>query len=477
VTGSDAAGLFLNGATGLRASTLYKVTSEGVVEEVTYTDSEGNPTTVTYYPTEVSSPDPSLIFFRFSDGSGYLVKKDDGKAYLLGEYSKALNGYLWITGVQRDFGASEDQISFWGKQYQDDSTYAVVWATFESGSMVKKVMSANGDSVEQFSNDTNGNLVYSSTSNSVLGIKQRNAGGTFSKLAEATRFWATNKGHINVLRDQASDGNYILDQTSGSVLQSDTSKVTKLYFPGNSTYSNISTVSSIDRIYIDDRSNQSSACAATAAKISSCGTGNTKIYTLTSNNPLTAVSEADAYDEFEIRYDSTGFISSKERANDYLSVYSDSNGWQQMGQLTLDFDQYFIFDSGTFPFNCRINNIGVQLDTNYKYLKLINEDTMSIDAYGFKGRTQPVCAGSLLYAVGDDEKIYAFNVETKTSSVISIDGVLDITSFQVSGPDTIAVQGHLTDGSSFFGNVDSKGNLTVISKLATGSISIIAPLN
>ncbi|HET9236128.1 MAG TPA: hypothetical protein VFO10_02685, partial [Oligoflexus sp.] len=68
VTGPNSTGLFLAGETELKPLTLYKYVGEGkVVKEVSYQDEAGNPVTVTTYPTEVSSPDSRLVFFKFSD--------------------------------------------------------------------------------------------------------------------------------------------------------------------------------------------------------------------------------------------------------------------------------------------------------------------------------------------------------------------------------------------------------------------------
>ncbi|HEY9662507.1 MAG TPA: hypothetical protein V6C65_28965, partial [Allocoleopsis sp.] len=399
-------------------------------------------------------------------------------AYLAGEPSNRnrfdSGGYNWITSIQRDLVANDDQISFWGMQLQEDGTSAVVKAKFENGNMVKTVMSAAGASVYSFATDSSGNLIYGGDMGSNEATL-RSSSGKYSKLTNTSNFWTTKKGHINIFRDQASDGDYAIDQTTGAVLQSANSPVPRIHKQPAAD-------ATIGYLWMYDRSGvtNDSACATTSSYPTACSNSSfAKVATLSSTNVSTAVAEANQSGYFALRYDADGgFIVSKEKPYMQMMVLSSAGTWTASEQFSLDIYAEGSIDAGvTLPFVCRIDNLGLQINTTAGVVKIINEDTFDIDVYGFKGINNPTCFGSWLYAVGEDEKIYGFNVTTRTSSVIAIKGVLDITNFKVGGSDSIAVEGHLDDGSKFFGTVNTSGDLTVISKLATGNISIIAPLN
>ena len=80
---TDATDLFIapySGTKGAGNNTLFKITSAGSVQEVAYTDANGDQTTFAYPPSAVFNVNSTYVVVCFSP-SGYLVRKSDGAVF------------------------------------------------------------------------------------------------------------------------------------------------------------------------------------------------------------------------------------------------------------------------------------------------------------------------------------------------------------------------------------------------------------
>lgn len=459
VTGENTQGLLLAGDASLKPKTLYKITEAGVVQEVTYTDQDGQEVTVAYQPTEISSPDSRMVIFQFPDGSSYLVRRDDGKAYLVSDSSiTGISGP--VKNIQKDRTGDTSNLYFWGIQGQ-----AVVRGYFENGNLVKTVMSASGDSVVNYATDSKGNMVYSVYSYDGSDYKMRSFNGTFSKLTNVSAVWTTAAGNLISAGD---DGKTFINRTSGETLKDASSIENQLL--GSSQFG-----VGFDFAKISNSSENFKVCIG----VDQTWCSQEDDYYTPAGDTEAIIAQINAINsKFQIRSVSDKYLQISGPTNTSWYFQYGTNGVFSSGYpMSMDFNSSSTINGETLPFLCRSKNLIFQFIRAGEVMTLTNEDDLTMNAYEFLGNSQVVCLDDYIYAVSEDESIYRFDVANKIGQKFEIEGVLDISSFSVASTSSISVQGRLTDGSSFFGTVDGEGKLTVISKIATGQISIIAPLN
>ncbi|MDI6402092.1 hypothetical protein QLX67_08805 [Balneolaceae bacterium ANBcel3] len=74
-------------------TTLFKITDEGYIEEVSYLDEDGNEVSYTLYPTGVFNVNEEYLIIIFGYGTtGYLVRKSDGAAFTLMDVGFPMKG-------------------------------------------------------------------------------------------------------------------------------------------------------------------------------------------------------------------------------------------------------------------------------------------------------------------------------------------------------------------------------------------------
>jgi hypothetical protein len=482
VTGTNTTGLLADN-TALKPSTLYKVTPEGVVHEVSYLDETGAVTTTYDYPVKIDSPDERYATFQFSSGVTYLVRKDDGKAYILGDAAENFpNGIKPITNLKKDLASSGDDLAFWGNQstlpYNGDPTsnQTIIKGVFRDGNIEKQIVSASGEGSETFSMDKNGNLIYLSAAYGQGTARFRTGAGTFLKLADVSSFWTTSEGHIvTVANVQQASMNAVKDMTTDQVLTE--------HYNGDKVFWLSNTLPAKIEIFRTDgipSSDPQAFCASTASA-GGCF-GYTTTITLSSSDAKTAISEITAAGVSGLTYDDTGVIVQSAPNTMGYYVFGGTSFWSKSTDIR--FDNYsFATTNGHsgLPFACRSGRFIAQFNApflkDYRLLTLIDETNFALTSYLFLGGTKPVCTSSSIYAVGIDENIYQFDMTTRTSKKIVVENVLEVTGLTFGGGETLSVQGKLNDGSAFLGNVDATGQLKILSRISTGQITIITPLN
>ncbi len=74
-------------------------------------------------------------------------------------------------------------------------------------------------------------------------------------------------------------------------------------------------------------------------------------------------------------------------------------------------------------------------------------------------------------------KIQRVDITAKTTTPVEIPNLLEVRGFLVAKDDSITVNGTLDDGSSFMGTVSPTGTFTQTSKVGSGAVTIIKPLD
>jgi len=141
---------------------LFKVTEDGYLLEVTYTDESGDSSVLTMSPSDVYNVDSTYVVVIFNQLTGYLVQKTDGAVFSLDEIGipqRTMWGYINQQVVQTDAsgnlyynsdGPAADAST--GKIYRIDVT--------NPAELTAALYSPDSDEVASFQIDRDGNMIY-----------------------------------------------------------------------------------------------------------------------------------------------------------------------------------------------------------------------------------------------------------------------------------------------------------------------------
>ncbi len=190
--------------TDVSTNTLFQITANGFVQEVTFLDLENNEVTLTNLPTEIYDVNSAYVIVLFGE-DGYLVRKSDGAAFSLDDVgipaavSAQLNNFINAPIIQTD-GAGNlyyQNLSDLGSATGDVVRIDVSDPSRLTGEAY--VTEANA-SVDNFfvSSDEHVIYHYGNAANSVRGNRIRKANGGLQNLSSdiALFFWIGNDGNI-----------------------------------------------------------------------------------------------------------------------------------------------------------------------------------------------------------------------------------------------------------------------------------------
>jgi len=218
---------------------LFKITDEGVVQEVTYENEDGETISISLYPTNIIIMSDEYLIVTFNKDEHYLVNSSTGACY---EYTKDLPNhnpnkteYFDWGSKQSEFPFFNDYSSFSTKHILNDSygnIYFLIPAIFFGAGLhdptkysvsIRKItvtdinnvtistVSAQNDYVTSFGVDQYGNIAYSGYEddrkmNSLA--RYRGYNGGFEALPYAssgTLFWTGFNGKLYYSRDGISE--------------------------------------------------------------------------------------------------------------------------------------------------------------------------------------------------------------------------------------------------------------------------------
>lgn len=149
-------------------SKLFKITPDGYVEEVTYTDEEGNSVTTQVEPVGVYNVNADYVIVTFgfdviNPQESYLVRKDDGAVYritfeqALASPIKMLNYFKNASPVVAD---ASNNIYFYGSRHDEKGSNTVYKITNPGTNPFIEDYIPAADSAYTFSADNSGNIFY-----------------------------------------------------------------------------------------------------------------------------------------------------------------------------------------------------------------------------------------------------------------------------------------------------------------------------
>lgn len=163
---------------------LFKITDDGVVEEVAYTDEDGNEITETYIPENMYFIENSPYFFaEFSSDFGmkqYLVNKHTGAVYdasgVINPYSLTKSGFF----ANAPFFVTDGYGNIYYSSYDYNSGNNVRVHKIDISNInqiVHEAITPITDNVDRFVSSTNGELFYECYSGDYIKYRLRSAGG------------------------------------------------------------------------------------------------------------------------------------------------------------------------------------------------------------------------------------------------------------------------------------------------------------
>lgn len=175
-------------------SKLFKITPEGYVHEVTYTDENNNDVTNTVTPTAVYNVNDSYVLISF-DIDSYLVRKSDGAAYIMnGAIGSVVNNFKNSKPIMPDLNGN---IYYYGS----DVVYKISNIDTDP---VSKIVTPETDRIDSFTIDNLGNIFYSAMAgddNYVTRIVKGNGGLTNLNPYYSRAFWTALDGKGYYLED------------------------------------------------------------------------------------------------------------------------------------------------------------------------------------------------------------------------------------------------------------------------------------
>ena len=186
-------------------NTLFKITESGFVQQVTYTDEEGNSTTISNAPSAVHNVNTSFVIVVFgetgSGDNGYLVRKSDGAVFALsglGDPIKSTWGYINSKIVHTDNS---------GNIYYLINTGFVPGTGSPIDKLIKidisdplaltgETYTPDSDGIYSYQVDPNGNVIYYANWGYPTDYRIKKANGGLYNLPETTNFWIGPDGSI-----------------------------------------------------------------------------------------------------------------------------------------------------------------------------------------------------------------------------------------------------------------------------------------
>ena len=173
---------------------MFKITDGGFVQEVSYEDDDGNIVTTSESPSAVVNVDDSyviVVFEKYSDDIGYLVRKTDGAVFSLENVGtpifSGLDRYMGdevTTDSSGNIYYKAEIVTGAGDSDDDYHTAIVKIDVSDPSALTKTDREANGDDVDFFVMDPAGNIVYGGMDSSVSRIFRftPTSGGNFKNL-------------------------------------------------------------------------------------------------------------------------------------------------------------------------------------------------------------------------------------------------------------------------------------------------------
>ena len=170
-------------AVGDGETKLFKITDEGVLLEVTYTDDEGNDITNIQAPSAIYNVNATYVivcFGNWTEAEGYLVRKTDGAVFTLSDVGSPEGGSFYgnPTVVQTD----DDGNIYYTKIANSGAVRIVMKLDVGNPEEITgTVYTPDTDSADTFFVDANGNVAY--------GPRIKLASGGLYNLPEGALYW------------------------------------------------------------------------------------------------------------------------------------------------------------------------------------------------------------------------------------------------------------------------------------------------
>ncbi len=189
---------------------LFKITSNGYIEEVTYTDVDGNVIVNNNEPVQIININDNYIYVEFPLES-YLVNKSNENVYALNKIGNVIslyNNFINTKSIQTDsFGNIYYKV--WDINYGNNPCNLIKLDTSDPDNIIATQMNPTTEFVDEFKVDAFGNILYTgrlrteiSGTNSIFRVRKANGG--FYNLSDKTMaFWI------------GLDGNFYYNEFSG----------------------------------------------------------------------------------------------------------------------------------------------------------------------------------------------------------------------------------------------------------------------
>jgi hypothetical protein len=173
----------------LTSNKLFKITTDGYVQEVNYFDANGTTTTVTNSPTKIYEVDSNYVIICFGF-DGYLVRKIDGVVFSLdavGIPYKGNNGFVNDSIVKTDSS---------GNIYYLVQNVLVKINVADPNNLIKTLYSPDTDVIDNFIITANCHAAYAYPQNTILSGRVRMSNGGLYNLGSDYILWIGLDGKI-----------------------------------------------------------------------------------------------------------------------------------------------------------------------------------------------------------------------------------------------------------------------------------------
>jgi len=163
-TANEQTGGLMNTAASSGGATLFKITDDGYIEEVTYFDEDGNEISYTLFPSDIFNVNHDYLIVVFGEGTtGYLVRKSDGAVFTLMEVGtpyKGFGGYRNWPPVHSDTQNNAYYITF-DDLGQDMRIHHVLRINLDNPArLTAQIISPTEEDVGFFYVNANGDVLY-----------------------------------------------------------------------------------------------------------------------------------------------------------------------------------------------------------------------------------------------------------------------------------------------------------------------------
>ncbi len=436
VTGEDPVGLYLDNSEVLKPKTLYKVDTVGKVKEVGFSDSSGNSVSKGELVNQIETPNKNVVVLGFADKSQFIVNKQNGKAYSM---TNGLSLHKAVSGE-----ADSDLWAIKKSAFTNEAKLAK--AVFADGNLTLQDLSAQSDSVTAFHKTSGDTFVYKSAT----GYKKL-VSGVFGNLPDLTCANKTQTGEIFGYK-VGSGSTEISNAITGAVVADLKGSDIVLHYA------------------------ESADMAITAVKIYDASATLVWCRELNITDPAcTNITDTAT----------TAIVSQIHQSGYGTAIYDAANRTIEVNPNT----GYSINISGGSWNNVGINpavcgegvaRIGSKIVTKsssgLEYLEIFDETDQSLRFIAIRfDLTNVQASDKYVYGIGNG-KLHRIDLDARTVTEVSIPDLLEVKAYTVAKNDSLTVNGSLTDGSSFIGELSSTGDFDVLSKTGTGTVTIINPM-